>query len=464
MIPAQTDLWFLPLGGCGEIGMNMNLYGHDGRWLMVDCGVTFEKGTPQQGNRVQMPDIEFIRQHRDSLLALVLTHGHEDHLGAVAYLWPQLSCPVYCTPFAAEVLKRKLQDQNLLGRVPLYVVDPAKPMQIGPFAVQWIPLTHSIPEPFGLTIECPAGKVFHTADWKLDPKPVLGPAVDPANYQRLAQLGIDAMVCDSTNATQQGHSVSEGQLAPGLKHWIQQATGRVIVSCFASNLARIKTLHDIALECDRHPAMLGRSLQVMLQAARSSQHWPAKDEFISNEHLGFLPKETVLIMATGSQGEPNAMLARLARDAHPDITLEEGDTVIFSSKVIPGNEEAVEQLIRAFDERGIQVIQEEQSALPIHASGHPSQDELTLMYQWVQPRIAIPVHGEAQHMAAHAQLAAELGIERQLLGENGDLFFIAPVPGIRRQAAPVGRLEWLPGTHKKPGQLKTITWPEPAVV
>ncbi len=452
----HNELWLLPLGGCGEIGMNLNLYGHDQQWLMVDCGVTFGKNQPGQPNRILMADPDFIASRRQQLQGIVITHGHEDHIGAVPYLWPLLLCPVYCTPFAAQILRRKLRDLKLIDQVPIIEVDPKQPLQLGHFLLHWVPLTHSIPEAFGLLIECPAGRVFHTADWKLDPQPILGAPYQPQRYQALANKKVTAMVCDSTNATLPGHSISEGELLAGLEHYIAKAKGRVVVSCFASNLARVASVYRIALAYDRQVALLGRSLSAMLQAARATGHWQ-EGPFVPNEHLGYLPEHATLVLATGSQGEANAVLAKLAFDRHQDMELAAGDTVILSSKTIPGNEEAVTSLLKALQAKGVEVVDTDTASMPIHASGHPCQDELQLMYQWVQPQIAVPVHGEPVHLQAHAELCKAWGVPSQLLGRNGDLFLLAPTPGIRRQVVKTGRLEWLPGDWRQPGELICAT-------
>lgn len=442
MIPDNDDFWFLPLGGCGEIGMNLNLYGHDGQWLMVDCGVTFAE--PDQSNKphVQMPDPTFIVERHEQLAGIVITHAHEDHIGALPYLWSRFPVTVYTTAFTAEVLKRKLVEFGLAGKVPIEVVTPGDTRHIGVFQVEWLNITHSIPEPQALMIRTAAGSAFHTADWKLDPDPVIGPAFQPELYQRLGREKPDAMVCDSTNALVTGHSQSEAELHRGLLEIVNQASGRVVVSCFASNLARLHTLTRVAAESGRRISLLGRSLLNMVGAARASGYWQPREAFISTYDLGYFPRENFMAIVTGSQGEPRAALSRLAQDTHPDLTLDAGDTVVLSSRVIPGNEIPVETLIKQFERRDIEVITPQTTELPIHATGHPAQEELIQMYQWVQPTLAIPVHGEAEHMEANARIARETGVPRQLTGRNGDIFFIAPVKGLRRQAVETGRLGW----------------------
>ena len=439
MTPGTRDFWFLPLGGCGEIGMNLNLYGHDGHWLMVDCGITFSRaGEP--GPHIQMPDPRFIAARRNALTALIVTHAHEDHVGAVAHLWRQLRCSVYTTAFTAEILKRKLAEAGLVEEVPLHVVQAGSRRQLDVFDVEWVGLTHSTPESQALVIRTPAGAVFHTGDWKLDDDPVVGPTYPSGRYRALGDESILAMICDSTNALVEGRSNTEGELYQGLRELVEDAPGRVVVGCFGSNVARLRTLAQVAEDTGRYAGLLGRSLRNYFSAAVAAGVWDERLSFIESEHLGYLPREEVLAIATGSQGEPRAALERLADATHFDLELEPGDTVLLSSRIIPGNEIPVATLMRRLRALGVRVITDEACNLPIHASGHPARDELADMYRWVKPRIAIPVHGEAEHMEANAALARSVGVPRQMTGSNGDLFMLAPVPGIRRNAAPVGRL------------------------
>lgn len=447
MTPDSLDFWFLPLGGTGEIGMNMNLYGHDGQWLMVDCGVTFEKNTDVDGEEItqqhapiQMADPQFIVDRRESLVGLIITHAHEDHIGAVPYLWQQLRCPIYTTAFTAEILRRKLYEVGLDKKVPITVVEKGESINIGVFDVEWLALTHSIPEPYALLINTPIGRVFHTADWKLDRNPIIGERFDERRYQALANESIDVMVCDSTNANVQGWSESEGNLYQGLKHHIAEAEGRVIVTCFGSNIARIHTIAKIAQETNRHLGLLGRSLINNMSAARSLGLWTSVETLVNPEHLGYLPAHTVLLVVTGSQGEPRTALHRLSLNSFRDMQLEPGDTVIFSSKIIPGNELDIEAVIQRLKEMQVHVITADDSIFPIHASGHPAVEELKMMYQWVAPSCAIPVHGEIHHLKANAKVAKSVGIQEQIIGKNGDLFFISPVRGVRRNAVITGRL------------------------
>lgn len=439
MTPDHRDLWLLPLGGCGEIGMNLNLYGHDDAWLMVDCGVTFERESSQQNVRV-MPDPQFIVSRREKLAGICITHAHEDHVGALADMWPQLRAPVYCTPFTASVIRRKFAEKNLLHRLPLHEVGLRTTSQIGPFTVEWVQMSHSIPEPSGLLISTRAGRIFHTADWKFDAQPVIGAPYDQARLQAMSEEQIDALVCDSTNATVSGWSVSESALEEGLRDLVHQTKGRVVVSCFGSNIARLVTLTRIGMHLGRRVAVLGRSLHNMVASARATGYWPEDCELIEGRHLGYLPREEVMAIATGSQGEPRSALHRMALDTHPELLLDPEDHVVFSARAIPGNEPDIERLIRRLRQKGVRVTQSEHHARKIHASGHPCAQELKQLYDWVRPQLLIPVHGEEKHMQAQDTLAGEAGIPRRLTGLNGDLFRIRPQISVLRGAAETGRL------------------------
>lgn len=439
--PTHNDFWFLPLGGCGEIGMNMNLYGHDDQWLMVDCGVTFEKSeTGAAQNDVYAADPSFIARQREKLVGIVITHAHEDHVGALPHLWSRLRAPIYTTPFTAEVLRRNLSQANTSYPADIHIVELDAVKQIGKFQVSWLRMTHSLPEPHALLIRTAAGTAFHTADWKLDANPVVGKSYSKTQLKQLAKEKIDALVCDSTNATVEGWSHSESELHQGLLAAIQSAKGRVIVACFGSNIARLQTLARIAQETDRHFGALGRSLNNMISVAKTTGYWPDTLPVIQSHHLGYLPPASVLAVATGSQGEARTALARLAADDQFDLNLDKGDTVIFSSRVIPGNENEVERLIAKLKAKGVKVIEAKDSEQPIHASGHPHQDELRAMYNWVQPALAIPVHGEAVHMEHNAKMAKECHVPRQLTGKNGDLFCISPSVKLKKNAVKSGMI------------------------
>ena len=442
LTPGPKDFWFLPLGGTGEIGMNMNLYGHNGQWLMVDCGVMFDKTRLQAdgSNSVVSADPHFISLRRQRLVGLVITHAHEDHVGAVPYLWKELQCPVYTTAFTAEILRRKLAEAGLQEHVPIIEVDTGDLLKIGHFEIEWLAITHSLPEPHALLIRAAGSTVFHTADWKIDFDPVLGHEFQPQIFKQLATRKIRAMVCDSTNAVVPGHSISEGDCFSGLLELTRQAEGRVIVACFGSNVARLITLSRIAGQTGRYMALYGRSLRNMVGAARKTGHWPDNAKVADGRHLGYLPRHEVLGVATGSQGEAAAALRKMALGTFRDLELEPGDTVIFSSKVIPGNETAVASLVSMLRQKDIRVIESADTETPIHASGHPCQDELTQLYDWVKPKVSIPVHGTPEHINANAAIARKVGITTQLCGENGDLYRLAPTVGMKRKAVKTGRL------------------------
>jgi ribonuclease J len=420
----KGELLFLPLGGSGEIGMNLNLYGYAGKWLMVDLGVTFgDEGVP--GVDVITPDPTFIEEHRDDLVALVLTHAHEDHLGAVPYLWPRLRCPVYATAFTASVLRRKLQDVNLLSQVPITEIPLSGRFKVEPFDIELIRLTHSIPEPNALAIRTPMGTVLHTGDWKLDAEPLVGEVTDEASLRALSEEGVLALVGDSTNALRHGESGSEGSVRKTLMELFGQYKGRIAVACFASNIARLESIAVAAAAHDRHVALVGRSLWRMNEAARENGYLKGIPDFLDEQQIGFVPRDKVVMICTGSQGEPRAALARIASDEHPHVVLEKGDVVIFSSRVIPGNERAVHNIWNGLLHQGIEVVTDETHP-GVHVSGHPARDELTQMYQWVRPKIAVPVHGEPQHLRAHAELARMCQVPHAIVPENGDLIRLAP--------------------------------------
>lgn len=429
--------------------MNMNLYGHNNQWLMVDCGVTFRSPLQREDDQnpsaklVDMvaPDPVFIENRQESLSGIVITHAHEDHVGALPALWKRFKCPIYTTHFTAEVLRRKLYMTDIAELVDIIVVDSGQTIDIGPFTVSWLAITHSLPDAQALFIQTSAGSIFHTADWKIDFNPITDAPFNAEPFQKLAKLKPTAMVCDSTNALRSGHSLSEGDCELGLLRTIQKCNGRVIVTCFGSNVARLISLARVAAKTGRYMTLLGRSLENMYSIARSTGYWPDELKISHRRDIGYLPKHEVLIVATGSQGEPRAALGRLTADNHPDCEMESDDTVIFSSITIPGNEKAIEKLLDKLREKGVDVIQSYDSPHIIHASGHPNEEDLGDMYNWVRPKIAIPVHGEPEHLAANALIAKEHGIEKQLVGLNGDLYQLAPKVKLIKNAVKVGRID-----------------------
>jgi len=445
MDAASGDLAFLPLGGTGEIGMNLNLYRCDGKWLAVDCGIGFG-GSEHPEVDVMMADPSFIAERRDRLVGLVITHAHEDHIGAVAWLWPQLRCPVYATPFAAAVLRRKLGEVQLQGKVKLHVVAPGGEIDLAPFSLRFVRVSHSIPEAQALIVRTPHGTILHTGDFKLDPKPLVGPVTDEAALAQLGDEGVLAMICDSTNAMVEGHSGSEAEVRQSLSVLIRGIRGRVAVTCFASNVARVESVAHAARDSGRSVALVGRSLRNLEAAARECGYLRDVPEFVPEDDAGSIPDDNLLILVTGSQGEPRSALARIAADSHPHISLGEGDTVMFSSRVIPGNERAIGAVQDNLVRRGVRLMTDADHL--VHVSGHPARDELRKLYKLVRPRYAVPVHGEWRHLSAHAALAQEVGATPLLL-EDGDILQLAPGRAEVIDSAPVGRLV-LDGTRLVP--------------
>jgi len=419
----SDDLVFLPLGGAGEIGMNLNLYGYGGKWLMVDLGVTFGDDS-QPGIDLITPDPSFIAERRDDLVGLVLTHAHEDHLGAVPYLWERLQCPVWATPFTAAVLRRKLDERGLLDEVPLHVVPLGERLTIGPFDVEFISLTHSIPEPNALALRTPQGTVLHTGDWKIDPTPLVGGLLDEKALRGLGDEGVLAIVCDSTNAMSDGRSGSEADVRDSLLALCAGHPGRIAVSTFASNVARIGTVAEVARQHGRHLVLAGLSLWRNVAAAQETGYLHDLGPLLEAEEGAYLPPDKVLFLCTGCQGEARGAMSRIASGQHPHIVLDPGDVAIFSSKIIPGNERAIGRLHNALAWRGIEVISEHDAM--VHVSGHPCRDELADMYRWVRPTVAVPVHGEHRHMLRHAELARSLQVPSPQLVENGQMLKLGP--------------------------------------
>lgn len=435
------ELFFLPLGGAGEIGMNLNLYGFGKpgniQWVMVDLGITFGDGT-HPGVDVIMPDPAYIESHKENLSGIVLTHAHEDHLGAVPYLWERFECPIYATGFTISVLKRKLSDAGLLERVEIIEIPLNGSFVVGPFEMDLITITHSIPEPNAIAIRTPLGTVLHTGDWKLDPNPVIGEATDKAAIRRLGDDGVLAIVCDSTNVFNRGASGSEGDLLESLTNIISQCENRVVVTCFASNVARLDTIARAARANGRDVVAAGRSIERMVQAAKENGYLQDTPAFLDEEMAGFLPRDKCLIICTGSQGEPRAALARIAAGDHPRVSIENGDTVIFSSRVIPGNEISISRLQNRLVRTGVEIITD--SDCFVHVSGHPARDELIEMYQMVNPQIAVPVHGELRHLAEHAKLARNCQVKETVVCENGSMVRLAPGPATVVEQVTNGRL------------------------
>lgn len=429
MSKKTPNLLFVPLGGSNEIGMNLNLYGYGPpgheKWIMVDFGITFPDSR-YPGVDIITPDPTFIEERKDDLLGLVITHAHEDHLGAMPHLWQRLKCPVYATPFAAAVLGNKAAEAVGDWSAHLTTVPLGERVSLGPFDIDFVGLTHSIPEPNGLAIHTPLGTIFHTGDWKFDPDPVIGASTDYAALQKLGDDGVLAMVGDSTNVFTEGTSGSEGVIAANLVELIKNASGRVVVACFASNVARIETITSAAEATGRSVVLAGRSLKRMISAARATGYLDKKSSYLMEEDGKHLPRDNTLIIATGSQGEPRSALARMAAQDHPRLALSPGDTVIFSSRIIPGNETEVGRMHNDLVRAGVKVLTWRDA--DIHVSGHPARDELERMYQIMRPKIAIPVHGEVRHLTEHAALAKECQVPEAIVPSNGAVIRLAPGP------------------------------------
>lgn len=439
----SNEFIFLPLGGSGEIGMNLNLFAlgppEARQWIMIDCGVTFA-GPELPGIDLITPDHAYLLDDLDEggeLLGMVLTHGHEDHIGAVAHLWPDFECDIYATPFTAELVRRKFDEVGITD-APIRILDLSSRFQLGPFDLEYITLTHSIPEPNAVAIRTEFGTVLHTGDWKIDPEPVLGEKTDRSTLTDLGKDGVLAMICDSTNVFSAGTSGSESDVADALSQIISEQTGRVVVTTFASNVSRLVSVCRAAKETDRSVCLLGRSMLRMIDVARHVDLLPSGISFVEPGAAGYLPHDKVLYLCTGSQGESRAALARIARDDHPELSISEGDTVIFSSKVIPGNEKPIYEMMNDLTDLGAHVISSEDAF--VHVSGHPCRDELKDMYEMVKPQTSIPVHGEARHIQEHAELAQSLGIPHAVTPRNGDMIRLAPgLPEVIDEV-PAGRL------------------------
>ena len=417
-----SDLLFVPLGGSGEIGMNANLYHYDGSWLMVDLGISFPDDS-MPGIDVVLPDLSFIEQRRDSLAGLVLTHGHEDHLGAIPYMWSRLRCPIYGSAFTLALLRRKLSENGNQDDIPLIEISPGTVTEVGAFSVEMVGLTHSIPDPTALAIRCDAGTVLHTGDWKFDVAPGLGNQTDTERLAQIGDEGVLAMVGDSTNAMVEGRTGSEADAEAGLRDVIAAAKGRVAVTCFSSNVARFQSIVRAAQASDRSVAVVGRAIKRAISAAQEVGYLRDLPDFVREEDIDLLPRDNLVIICTGTQGEPRAAMAKIAAGVHESVTLEQGDTVIYSSRQIPGNEPAIAKVQDALIRRRINLVTDDDA--PVHVSGHPSRDEMVEMYGLVKPRIAIPVHGTARHLVAHAELAETCQVRQTLLPDNGTVIRLA---------------------------------------
>lgn len=435
------ELVFLPLGGVGEIGMNLAMYGFgpaDNReWLVIDMGVSFA-GPEQPGADLILPDIRYLEAEKNNVRGIIITHAHEDHFGALLDLWPRLKVPVYATPFTAGLLEAKRQAEFSAPDIPITIYKAGEKFEVGPFKVEAVAVTHSIPEPVSLAITTPLGTVVHTGDWKMDPEPSLGPVIDEARFRAIGDAGVVALICDSTNAMREGESPSERQVGESLRELIENARGRVAITTFSSNVGRIRSITEAARDAGRQVLVVGRSMKRAISVATELGYMEGLPEYLSEEDYGYIPRENVVMILTGSQGEPRAALAKLARDEMRSLALSPGDTVIYSSRAIPGNEKAILDIKNRLIDRGVKIIGDDDAL--VHVSGHPRRNELKRMYSWVRPQILVPVHGEAAHLVAQGSLGAMEGIGQIAQIRNGDVLRLAPGKAEIIDEAPIGRI------------------------
>jgi ribonuclease J len=436
-----AELVFVPLGGVGEIGMNFALYGYgpatSRQWLIVDVGVTFP-GPDLPGVDLVLPDTRFIEADLKNLKGIVITHAHEDHYGALLDLWPRLKAQVWMSPFSAGLLEAKRQSERGAAKIPVTIYRAGETFEIGPFRIEAIPVSHSIPEPVSLAITTPLGTIIHTGDWKIDPAPEIGPKTDEARFRALGDAGVVALMCDSTNAMREGESPSEQAVGLGLKAEIEKAPGLVAITSFSSNVGRIRSIAEAARDAGRQVLVLGRSMRRVIDVAGELGYLDGLPPFIDEEDFGNIARQNLVILCTGSQGEDRAALAKLSRDELRTVSMTGGDTVIFSSRVIPGNEKAILEIKNRLIDMGVKII-EDTDAL-VHVSGHPRRSELRKMYEWTRPRILVPVHGEAAHLVAQGSLGAMAGIPEVMQVRNGDIARLAPGPGEIIDQVPFGRI------------------------
>jgi ribonuclease J len=453
---SNDPVYFVPLGGSNEIGMNLNLYGYgpeeDRDWIIVDCGVTFgDLNTP--GVDIITPDPRFIEERKHQLKGIVLTHAHEDHMGAVAHLWRRLQCPIYATPFTAWLMRDRLAEHGLLGEAVMHEIGLHSRFELGPFDLQLVTLTHSIPEPNGLIIRTPTGAILHTGDWKIDPDPLIGSSTDVAALEAVGEEGVMAMICDSTNVFTDGESGSELGVKDNLTRLVGEQKGKVAIAAFASNVARLDTAIRAAEANGRRVCLVGRSMHRMTQAAKAVGLLADVQPFVEEEEAGYFPDDAILYLCTGSQGEPRAALSRIAEGTHRHVTLGQGDTVIFSSRIIPGNERGIFDLMNRLAARGLELITEKDEH--IHVSGHPCRDELRQMYAWAKPNVAIPVHGERRHLLEHAAFARSLQVPHAVAPQNGSIIEITRDGAHIVDEAPAGRM-YVDGNFLVEGEAESI--------
>ena len=437
----KNELLYSPLGGAGEIGMNMNLYAYgepdNHKWIIVDIGVTFADDT-YPGIDLIYPDAGFINDKKDNLLGIILTHAHEDHIGAVVYVWPKLKCQIYATPFTAALLIEKFKEKKIDITNYLKIVELGGKINLNPFKIEFVTLTHSIAEPNGLKIDTPSGTIFHTGDWKYDPDPLVGDKINSSRLKEIGEEGVMAMICDSTNVFSIGRSGSEADVRKSLIDIIEKQKKRIIVTSFASNVARMETIFFCAQKTGRQISLVGRSMQKIYKAAKKCGYLDEAVEPVDARDVKNISRDKIIYLCTGSQGEPLGAMNRISNYIHPDVYLEAGDTVIFSSKIIPGNEKKLYNLHNKLVREGIEVISEETDF--VHVSGHPNRDDLKDMYNWIKPECLIPVHGEQRHMLEHINFAKEMNVKYPLKVENGDIVRLSPGSPEVYDKAPYGKV------------------------
>ncbi|UXT40570.1 ribonuclease J [Agrobacterium tumefaciens] len=437
----QDELVFVPLGGVGEIGMNLALYGYGPeskrQWIMVDCGVTFA-GPDLPGVDLVLPDISYIAEQKKNLKGIIITHAHEDHYGALNDLWPGLNVPVYASPFTAGMLEAKRAYEGTRAEIPVTIFKAGDRINVGPFEIEAVGVNHSIPEPMSLVIRTPLGNVIHTGDWKIDEAPSLGPLTDEARFRAIGEEGVLALMCDSTNSVRDGVSPSEHEVSEGLRQIIENAEGRVAVTTFSSNVGRIRSIAQAAEAAGREVLLLGSSLKRVVNVSQDLGIMEGIKPFLAEDEYGYIPRERVVLILTGSQGEPRAALAKLSRDEMRNVALASGDTVVFSSRAIPGNEKAIIDIKNGLIEQGVHIVTDNEAL--VHVSGHPRRNELLKMYEWTKPQIVVPVHGEAAHLVAQKELAEQAGISQVPKVRNGNVLRLAPGPAEVIDDVPHGRV------------------------
>ncbi len=421
----KDELYFIPLGGAEQFGVNLNTYGYQGKWLIIDCGMGFaDERYP--GIDIMLPDPKFLVERKKDLVGLIITHAHEDHIGAVAHIWPRLRCPIYCSPFTAAVLRRKLSENNACRDAEIIEVDANKKINLKPFSITFTPVTHSVPDTMALLIETDVGNIVHSGDWNLDPNPTLGLPTEAEPFQKFGEKGVLAYIGDSTNAEVDGTSGSESDVERGLAEVFRECHGRIAITMFASNIGRLRSICLAARQTGRQVALLGRSLHNMVAAARECGYLKDIQEFVSEDDMGYIPDEKLIILVTGSQGEARAQLARIARGEHQEVTFKRGDTVIFSARPIPGNEREIIEVKNNLAASQVRIISPRETKHTIHVSGHPARDEIAQMFQWIKPQSVIAVHGERTMLEAHAALALECQVPTAIVPKNGSVIRLYP--------------------------------------